>query len=402
MITKKILPIIAALAASTVLSAQPITAEQFVQESIKNSLAVKAAQARLEQSNHLLKSSQSPFNPQIDIAPGVGFTNSNAILSQEFDIFGRRNALSGVYAAQSLVANAELMTANLGVAANALEIYAELLWAQESLTNAEQATEAAEALVQAVKKRVEIGEAPEVHLTRAEVELARTRQQQTEAQALVAVALVSANSLVAQPLTTEMVVDAWVDSPRNAIAASPELLLAAADLGLANSELASVKKQGKPRLTAGIASDIWSIDRDMVKGDNFGLQINLSAPILDRGENRFAVKAAESEIARREANLKEAERIAQTNFERARIGVESTESIRQAFQGDIVPKGEQMVEAMRSGYESGLITLIEVLEAQQALNRLKLDRLNADRKYRLAQIELMKATNSFPGLEVAK
>src|SRR5687767_4077133 len=69
-----------------------LTAEEAVRLAVERDPSVTAAMNRVEVAAAGVRSARAPFNPQGEIAPGAGFTNGNAILSQQIDIGGRRSA----------------------------------------------------------------------------------------------------------------------------------------------------------------------------------------------------------------------------------------------------------------------------------------------------------------------
>jgi outer membrane protein TolC len=107
------------------------------------------------------------------------------------------------------------------------------------------------------------------------------------------------------------------------------------------------------------------------------------------------VTAAEAKIddARRRSNLKLAEAV--TAFEVAK-------TVAANYEGDVLPKGESMLTAMREGYSAGIVTLVEVLEAQQAVARLRQERTQATLALRLAEIDRWNALLTLPGVEVPR
>ena len=69
-----------------------LTAEEAVRLALEQNPAVTAARSRLEAATAGVRGARAPYNPQAELAPGVGFTNGNALLAQQFDISGRRQA----------------------------------------------------------------------------------------------------------------------------------------------------------------------------------------------------------------------------------------------------------------------------------------------------------------------
>jgi outer membrane protein, heavy metal efflux system len=363
---------------------------------------VLGASAGSLQAQNYQRSLSSPFSPQFDIAPGFGFTNGNAILSQEVDVFGTRGSLAGVAREKRKSTEIEVRIAKHQVAYDALVAYAALLSAQEAQSNGHKLALTANALVDVVKKRVEIGEAPKVHQTRAEIESKRTAQIVAELDAKLIDAQLCVASITHMEHPTELKAQGWLPSLPQSTGSLPSIEWATSELRVAEAELNAVKKQNRPQVTVGIASDMWSLDRDMIKSRNFGFQLSLSAPLVDRGENRFLIKAAEEGITQRRALLAEAERIANLEQTRATVALNVARVVQKSYEGDVLPKAEEMVKSMQDGYRAGLITLVEVLEAQQTYNQLLRDKVLADHQIRIAELGVLRASGALLEIEVSK
>jgi outer membrane protein TolC len=79
--------IVAALS-SVLASSQSFDALTF--RAVESSPAVLASRSRLDAAQSWQRSASSPFNPQLELSPGVGYTNGNLALSQRFDLSGQR------------------------------------------------------------------------------------------------------------------------------------------------------------------------------------------------------------------------------------------------------------------------------------------------------------------------
>ncbi len=380
-----------------------LSTQDIIRQSISKSATVKAEFFALEQARNLQRGLKSGFNPYLELGPGVGFTNGNSILSQEFDLFGRRSSEAKASAANAIIFESRILAAELEVGATALSKVSGYLFAVEQLANAEQNLMSSNAILKAVQKRVEIGEAPKVHETRAEVEVLRAEQLVSESKLDLSARVAEINSMIGQPIENQIAVSDWVFAsplePRNKLPI-PLQRIAEAELESAKAQVRAAKTLGKPTFSAGIASDFWSLDRPASRNQSVGLQFFLRVPLGDRGENRYAVRAAESNVARHEELLKEANRMAGLEKEIALRALTSAKGVSTLYEKGILPKADHMLIAMRQGYETGLISLLEVLEAQQTLQRLQRESAESSHKLRLAETRYLKATALIPGIEV--
>lgn len=382
---------------------QALGPEQIVKQALAVSPSVQAQGAIAQARQNQARSVGSGANPELELSPGLGFTNSNFVLGQSFDLSGRRAAQTRVAEAEAKEARADLGRVRLRVAESALTVYADYLWATESEAAASQGVEAAKKILAGVQKRVDLGEAPAVQRTRAEVELLRAEQAHTEAKAKLATNLAALQVALGLAPNQLANVEGWLSaeviSGDIALKKRPEALAARARLEAAKAGEAEARSLGRPSLFAGIAADTWGLNRDPFRSENLGFQVSLKMPILDRGENRFATRAAELVRKAREADITDTERQIRLEFDQATITLEAARQVAGSYSSGILPKAEEMLFAMRQGYESGLTNFLEVLEAQQTLVRLRREAADAARALRLAEVRYLAVTAQLPGLE---
>lgn len=379
-----------------------------VAQAVSSSPTVAARLLQVQEAEALAQSLGSPKNPELEIAPGVGFTNSDFVLGQSFDLSGTRAARAQRGRAEVQVARAGLRKAQLTVGAELLSGYASYLAAHRNEANAKSGVEIARQTVEGIRKRIEIGEAPAVQLTRAEVELNRAEQALILAQSDLATSRAAVNSLLGQPSITDLPITAWLpvsdlnELAQSALARRPEALEARAHIEVAKAGELEARRARLPSLFAGVAADTWSLERRPFQRDNVGLQVRLTMPLFDRGENRFAVRSAEAGRKGREAELKDVERRIILDIETASSNLSAARAVAKSYETGIVPKAEQMVKAMQAGLESGLTSFLEVLEAQRTLTQLRRESSDAMRNLHLAEVRFLAAVALIPGLETPK
>ena len=263
----------------------------------------------------------------------------------------------------------------------------------------------AAATLDAIRKRVAIGEAPSLQETRAEVELQRSEQAYVAAKAESAIAKTTLLALLGKPEEADLATYDWVEKfdldalslagPRR----HPEVSAAEARLAVATAAETEARRRGLPTLFAGVTADTWSLDRRPFQRENIGLQVRLALPVFDRGEFRFAALAAESARKIKEAELRSIQLEVSVEVSTAITRYRAAKSIATSYEAGIVPKAERMVKSMQSGLESGIANFIDVLEAQRALSQLRKEATEANRNLRLAEVRLLAAVASLPGLE---
>jgi outer membrane protein TolC len=339
------------------------------------------------------------FSPELEVGPGVGFTNSTSLLSQEIDIFGRVRRQAVAAQTEVEIQREKLRRTEAEASAKALISFSAYLAANEAVLNLNAALAASQELLAATQAQGKIGEAPELHITRAELSALRAAQMVKSAEADLLKAGAALNSLLSRPLDKPIRVGAWSLSTGESSSVPATVKIAQAKLAKAEADRNLARVSFRPRLVAGIAADVWSLDRNQINSNQLGFQVGLKMPLFNRGRKNSTIAAADAEISRARSELAAAERAAELDIQFAKTSLESANSVRMAFAGDIIPRGEKMLASMTSGYRKKLVTLLELLEAQQTMNQLRADKAQADNDMRLAQVALLLAQTAFPGQE---
>jgi len=399
--------LLAALAPLTSAQLDPELAAR-VLEVADRSPFVAARKLTLEEAKAAARALGAPANPELEIAPGIGFTNSNFLIGQSFDISGLRAARARRARAEADIAHAEWIAARRSASLAVLLAVAELRAAIGHANSARAAVENAQAIATAVQKRVEVGEAPEVQSIRAEIE--RNRAELAHRAAAREVETASANLISLAGNTPSAGISSlnWkgiemsAEAERTFLDRHPAYRYAEARIEAARAGELEAKRQGRPSLFAGFATDTWSFDRRPFDNRNLGLQVRLSMPLLDRGENRESIRAAELARRSRESELEEARRALKLELEVARAELTSAQAASKTYSTQLLPKAQELINRLRTAFEAGLTSYLEVLEAQKALSQLLSEEAVARRELVRAEVRYLGAANLIPGLEMSR
>lgn len=382
------------------------TLDAFVRQVLEHSPITKAADRAIAAQSLLTKSIGKPINPVVEFAPGIGFTNGNFALSQDFDIFGARSAEQQVQNARLMREVRESFLAKANLAYDAIEALYRWQSATESLELTNEVVANSLGLLTSTKKRFQLGEVPEVYVTRAEIGSIQAENLQAVAQLTVQTHRAALSGYLGAKLEERTLLGLG-SGPMNlaspTAAESAESLLAESEVAAAEAELVLVKRQAKGSFVAGIAADFWSADRWQSQSTRqLGLQLSYRTTLADLGANRYMFKAAEERAAAKKQQLQGLQELAKLRFEQANVRYQKISELAERSRKDLLPKGSQMLEAMLKGYDSGIVTLTEVLEAQRALYELKKTDIETRLQQRLAEIDLLRSTLTVPGLEISR
>lgn len=400
--------LVAASPANAQETAAKHTAEEVVRLAVERDPAVLAARSRVEGAAAGVRSARAPFNPQGEVAPGIGFTNGNALLSQQIDIGGRRSAQAKSAEGLRGAAVAELELVRMQAAATARAAYFDLVRARAAEAAAKEAAALARQVRDAVRRRVEIGEAPQVQVTRADIEVGRADQDVARAAGEVRSRLGTLNLRMGRsagdPLepSESLVVPGQSDPQPSLIEQAerqrPELSAARALIEARRGEVAVAKSQRRPELFAEVASDLWSLDRDPFNSRNVGVQARLSFPLFDRGRVRGLEDQARAAVKAQEAELAVTRRTISIEVERAAVELAAAREVALNYETTILPQTQEVLRSTRAGFDIGLTSFLDVLEAQRLARTTQTEYLRAVFDAVSARVALDRALGSIPGL----
>lgn len=341
--------------------------------------AVAAARLRLEAASAAVRGARASFPILVEAAPGVGFTNGNSLLSHRLDIGGRRKAATREATGERAAAESELVLARLRAASDARIAYFDLVRAQAAAAAAGETATLARQLRDAVRRRVELGEAPAVQGTRADIEVARAEQEVIRASGDVRAGRAALNLLLGRDaggpvsLTGTLALAPLPLSVAELMAQAertrPDLAAAHARIEARRGVLDVAHAARRPDLSAEVATDFWSLDRssngNRFGSDTIGLQARLSFPLGGDGALRAGVERARAEVAAAEAARDALRRAVRVEVERLAAELAAAREVALNYEQSVLPRTRELVQATRAGYESGLSSFVEVLEAQR-------------------------------------
>ncbi|HSV73219.1 MAG TPA: TolC family protein [Chthonomonadales bacterium] len=386
-----------------------LTPDDAVRMAVENSPAVAAARSRLEAAEAEVRGARAPYGLRAEIAPGAGFTGSNALLSHRLDIGGRRAAATHLASAGRDVEQALLIVTRQQVAFEALTAYHDLARAQADVRASEEAVALARQIRDAVRQRVELGQAPAIQGTRADIEVARAEQEAVRARGQArgrqaalnlllgrgqdaGVAVADALPLPAPPAPPD-------DQVRHALQQRPELAASRARAEARRGEAAVARAQGRPDLLAEVPADVWSLDRrDALHSRNLGFQLRVGLPLWRDGALRGEEQRAQAAVRAEEGERMALERAIAREVEQAAAELAAARDVALQYEQTILPRTRELLAASRAGFESGLTSYVDVLEAQRVTRLAQMEYQDALFDALRARLALDRATGNIPGL----
>lgn len=353
--------------------------------------ALRAAQQRLEASQAWARGAGAQPNPQLRLSVPAGDPSEEAnSLVQRLEIAGQPGLRSKIAELQVNQSDARLLMQRRELGMKVVDAYYGLWSARELERLQTLRFELAQDLQAASQRRLQLGQISENEFLRSQLEAAQAQAQLAQARAEQRIALAQLNNLLQRPPASDLVLP---NTPSNdsAFALLPEETLPELTREKV-LESAALRPEVK---SAELSAQIAHLEADLLGRQNWpdfefeayrsnlgaraeqGLRFSLVLPLWDWGQTRAAVErrekeaeAAESDVLVQRQNVQQELLSAWELFavarERRQILQEQTQRyLRQA-------------ELARRGYQAGLLTLLEVLEAQRAYREAMLEYVGAE------------------------
>ena len=375
-------------------SAAPVSLAAALGKGAETSPRIAQARAQLEAAEARARQAGVGPNPELGLVvenfggtgPYRGFRSTETTLevSQRFELGGKRSARRAVAGAERDVAAIALLRAQADLARDIREAHAGLRAAAERAVLAEDNVNRARELVRITGLLVDNGRDPPLRKMRADAILAeataeasRTYGDYRSAQRnLMALTGIDDDDIAAGDPTDIAPTPVLPGIPT----VEERLALAERDAARARIELA--RSDAVPDITAGGGA------RRFGEGGETAIVASLSIPIPIRNRNQGGIAAARSDAVAAEAGLAQIRLDAERSRRDAATLLAAADERVAALSGAGSAQAEEAVRIAQIGYNAGKFSLVELIDAQTALNsaRLALIEARVDRARALAAL----------------
>lgn len=419
-------------------SSTPLTLTEAIQTAVSKNPKISAAGFQVESSDAQITQARSGLLPQIYFSEGYNHTtnpmwafgtklNQEQITQQDFDPARLNdpdpinNFASTLSLNWSLYDSGQtrhgLKQAEIGkkmtalmldrtrqqVIAQTVAAYVGVLLAQKNLAVIEQTLETARAHLKMVRARFENGFVVKSDLLRAQVHIADLDQQQLQAESQVQVALSFLNAAMGVPIDSgfelsspleagnEVVgsLESWMEK---ALSLRPEIKQLQNQEMIAQEEISKSKAAHLPSVNL-MGNYEFNTEDFSEWGDNYtvGAMVNLNIFSGRRLSARTVqARAALNEVGARQADLKQGilvqtrQAFLQAQSARKRILVAAA----------AVTQAEETLRIVRNRYETGLLNIVALLDAELALQHARTNHFKAAHDYKVAATQLALAAGT--------
>jgi cobalt-zinc-cadmium efflux system outer membrane protein len=343
------------------------------------------------------------------------FGAANAIelgLSQSFEFPGRRGSRKAVASTDRQIAELQLARLRVVLAAEVKKRYYENLLATENLTSQQFAVQLLDDLQQLLTERYQSGAASYVDVVRARIELGRGRIELATVQQEQIAALAKLNLLLGRESPAQaglQLSDSLVYAPSPL---SRDSVFAVGQSNLYKIFVTAVERQhralrlaqlvGRPDFSAGASLQRVAENPPFTaahpEGETvnaFGVEASISLPLFNRAAPKGEVQIAQAELAAAETRLAYFEQQSRRNFEVAVAAVETTERQVQEFRDVVLPESQNAVNAAAAAYQSGQLSLTDLLDIYRTAQQARLEKSRAIFNYLAARADLVTVGEKF-------
>lgn len=374
--------------------AEPISLVQALTQGAESSPRVTQANAQADAAEARARQAGVSPNPELSVQvenfagsgafQGLRSTETTLALSQRLELGGKRSARVEVARAERDFAFLSYKAALADLDRDIRLAHAELRADEDRAVLARDNTAAAEELSRTAKVLVDAGRDPPLRQLRAEAGLAEARAEQARtfgellsSRRLLASLIGSTDPELSAVFTEE-------PAPPNVIPEGPTLneQLAIAQKSAALARVRLARATAVPDVTASGGVRRFAEGRETA----FVAGVSIALPFRDR--NRGNIEAAQSESIAAES----AARLARIEADRARYDARmllgAAELRYEALAGPGIGQAEEALRLARIGYNAGKFSLLELLDARNALTAARLNLIQArlDRAEALAAL----------------
>lgn len=329
-------------------------------------------------------------------------------LSQEFPIAGRILRQKDVARVDVALAQAEVEDAERRLAGEVAGDVYQLLILDRQMQARDRLMAADQRLLKTAQARYKAAEVSELDVNTASIDLQRLAQERALLESQHGALLAKLNPLVGRPAEAPLVLDepppplTAIDSPgalqAKALAARPDLRIAVleADRAGAEKKLAEAKRWEDWSVGVGLQQDRQFVDGAPSQPIDRSLGVNLSIPLPLWNRNQGAIAAAQASADQAKARI-EALKLAITGeVVAAQRELAGLLQILTRNEQELLPAADRNVALAQKGYAQGLVSLLEVVQAQRQAGELETANLEKLDRYGQALTRLRTATSDYP------
>lgn len=358
-------------------SAGPLTIERAVRLALAHNPGLSASEARREAAAGRETQSRVWQNPELEISaedmpadsPGLSRSKNMLGVSQTVPFPGKKRLDQEIGAADVTAGQAGWRLHQAALAREVKIGFFAVLAADQSAQVSADLVALAESSAAAAKKRADAGDTALQEELRAEIQLEQSKSELAETQRQVSEARQALALLLGMPSMRTAALagnpdpagdsSALQHGPDQWLAAHPAMVAAAAKCRLAEATVRRARIDHLPDPKVGISGGRdEAVDENLVE-----FRLSLPLPLFDRSKGR--VQEARAGVAEADAELAATEQKLLAEWQSAVIRFKVAASQVAAYRDRMLPKSEQALGLVKTGFEQGKFGFIDLLDTQR-------------------------------------
>ena len=369
---------------SPLANAEGLTIDQAINVAIERNKDLQSAGYAVEQARARMVQAGLAPNPHLELGTkndrmfgNEGEYTASVGVSQQFSVVGRLARQKDVARVDVALAMAEIRKAQLKLAADVASGWYRVLILSRQLDAGERLIDIDHKLVQGTRSRFKAAEVSELDVNAAQLDLQRLYQERALLQSQRTTQLAQLNLLLGRPATRPLDLDTaqpatdilpgLPELQREALALRPDLRFALlnADRARVDQALASAQRWEDWSVSIGLEQGRQVISGLPPQGTSRTIGVTLSIPLqfVNKNQGRIAEAAAAGDQASARIDalrLSIDSEIASAHAEAGRL-----QEVLAEYRRSMLPLSERNVSLAQRGYNQGLVSMVEVVQAQR-------------------------------------
>lgn len=324
-------------------------------------------------------------------------------LSQSFAFPGKRRSRKAVASADRQIAELQLARLRVLLTAEVKKRYYENLLTNENFVSQQFAVQLLDDLQRLLTQRYQSGAASYVDVVRSRIELGRGRSELAAAQQEQLAALSMLNLLLARQSSqllqlSDSLTFVPLTLPRDSVAVSRQSNLRqifGTTVDRQRRALRLAQLIGRPDFSLGASFQrvaenppFTAVRPEGETVNGFGIEASISLPLLNRAAPKGETQIAQAELAVAETRMAYFEQQLRRNFEVALAAVAAAEKQVLEFRDVVLPESQNAVSAAVAAYQSGQLSLTDLLDIYRTARQARLEKSRAIFNYLAARADL--------------
>ena len=395
-------------------NAAGLTLEKAIDIAVQGNKDLQATRYAVEQARARLLQAGLPPNPRLDITAkndlifrNEGEYTASVGISQAFPVAGRLARQKDVARVDVALALAEIRQAELKLAGDVAAGFYRVLALNRQIEARERLIDVDQKLVTGTRNRFKAAEVSELDVNAAQLDLQRLTQERALLQSQRTTQLAQLNQLLGRPTTQPLELDdtlptsdqlpSLAEQQREALTLRPDLRFALlnADRARADQALAHAQRWEDWTVGVGLEQGRQVIDGGPPQGTNraIGLSLSIPLPLVNKNQGRIAEAAAAGDQAY--ARIEALKLSIGNEVGSAYAEAERLQQVIAEYQRSMLPVSERNVRLAQQGYNQGLVSIVEVVQAQRQQGELNGAYLNTLDQYLQALSRLRTAAAGY-------